>query len=74
MPAIILQNPNAVQFDYIIEYAKRENVQFEVSDSKRKTYPLLPPVTLTDKEMKRIEESINSGRGSLDELKQILAQ
>ena len=74
MPAILLQNPNAVQFDYIIEYAKKENVQFEVSDYETKKYPLLPPVTLTDAEMKRIEKSINSGRGSLDELKQILAQ
>ncbi|MDR2972810.1 MAG: hypothetical protein LBU83_12940 [Bacteroidales bacterium] len=67
MPAIILQNPNAVQFNYILEYAQKENVKYEISEISElepKKYPLLPPVTLTDAEMRRIEKSINSGVSS----------
>jgi hypothetical protein len=55
MPAIILQNPNAVQFNYILEYAQKENVKFEVSEN-----PVFGEM-LTDEEIKLVEKSLNSG-------------
>jgi len=56
----------------LLAYMKRKKVDFKVSEPKK--YPLLPPVTLSDEEMERIEKSIASGYGSLDELKEMLRQ
>jgi hypothetical protein len=38
---------------------KRKKMNFEISEPEK--YPFLPPVTLTDEEMERIERSMASG-------------
>ena len=72
MSTITITPTDYAQQAAILAYMKRKKVEFKVSEPKK--YPLLPPVTLSDEEMERINESIESGYGSLDELKQILNQ
>ena len=57
--------------DYLKSLSKTSDF---VEIVKPKTYKMLPAETLTDEEMKRIEESRNSGVASLDELKKFLRQ
>ena len=61
MTYITFQATDTVQVNDILAYARKENLNVEISDSKTEKYSLLPPVTLTDKEMERIEKSRQSG-------------
>ena len=61
MTYITFQAMDTAQLNNILAYAKKENLQVEISDYKAEKYSLLPPVTLTDEEMENIEKSRQSG-------------
>jgi len=61
MTYITFQATDTAQIENILAYIKKEKLQVEVSDYKTEKYAFLPPVTLTDKEMERIEKSRQSG-------------
>ena len=61
MTYITFQTTDAAQVENILAYAKREKLQVEVSDYKTEKHSFLPPITLTEEEMKRIAKSRQSG-------------
>jgi len=59
MSTITIKPTDYAQQAAILAYMKRKKVDFEVSEPEK--YPFLPPVTLSNEEMERVEKSIASG-------------